>query len=256
MNKEELKRLAEGLVETFHFAGEESVRLFKEGLKINIKEDRSPVSNGDLRVNDLISKKISELTPNIQIISEETVNIKIKNKSKIFWLIDPIDGTKEYIAGKDEYTLNAALVINTVPVLGLVGVPKKNRLFFSYGSGDSYLIEDKNTKKIKCEKQQPKGEIVALSSVIKPSDVILNKLKEHKVTSIVKMASSYKFCVIATGEFDIYAGEKELTSGTMQLVMLSLKMQVQLLKRLMANHFYMEKRIIKIQAYFLKDQII
>ena len=208
MNKEELKRLAEGLVETFHFAGEESVRLFKEGLKINIKEDRSPVSNGDLRVNDLISKKISELTPNIKIISEETVNIKIKNKSKIFWLIDPIDGTKEYIAGKDEYTLNAALVINTVPVLGLVGVPKKNRLFFSYGSGDSYLIEDKNTKKIKCEKQQPKGEIVALSSVIKPSDVILNKLKEHKVTSIVKMASSYKFCVIATGEFDIYAARE------------------------------------------------
>ena len=208
MNKEELKRLAEGLVETFHFAGEESVRLFKEGLKINIKEDRSPVSNGDLRVNDLISKKISELTPNIQIISEETVNIKIKNKSKIFWLIDPIDGTKEYIAGKDEYTLNAALVINTVPVLGLVGVPKKNRLFFSYGSGDSYLIEDKNTKKIKCEKQQPKGEIVALSSVIKPSDVILNKLKEHKVTSIVKMASSYKFCVIATGEYDIYAARE------------------------------------------------
>ena len=208
MNKEELKRLAEGLVETFHFAGEESVRLFKEGLKINIKEDRSPVSNGDLRVNDLISKKISELTPNIKIISEETVNIKIKNKSKIFWLIDPIDGTKEYIAGKDEYTLNAALVINTVPVLGLVGVPKKNRLFFSYGSGDSYLIEDKNTKKIKCEKQQPKGEIVALSSVIKPSDVILNKLKEHKVTSIVKMASSYKFCVIATGEYDIYAARE------------------------------------------------
>ena len=208
MNKEELKRLAEGLVETFHFAGEESVRLFKEGLKINIKEDRSPVSNGDLRVNDLISKKISELTPNIQIISEETVNIKIKNKSQIFWLIDPIDGTKEYIAGKDEYTLNAALVINTVPVLGLVGVPKKNRLFFSYGSGDSYLIEDKNTKKIKCEKQQPKGEIVALSSVIKPSDVILNKLKEHKVTSIVKMASSYKFCVIATGEYDIYAARE------------------------------------------------
>ncbi len=80
MNKEELKRLAEGLVGTFHFAGEESVRLFKEGLKINIKEDRSPVSNGDLIVNDLISKKISELTPNIQIISEETVNIKIKNK--------------------------------------------------------------------------------------------------------------------------------------------------------------------------------
>ena len=88
------------------------------------------MSNGDLKVNEIISKKISELTPNIPIISEETVDLKVKNKSKIFWLVDPIDGTKEYIAGKDEYTLNAALVINSVPVVGLVGVPKKNKLFF------------------------------------------------------------------------------------------------------------------------------
>ena len=208
MNKSELKIIAESLIGTFEFAGKESIRLHNEGLKIEIKEDNSPVSNGDLKVNEIITEKISILTPNIPIVSEETVDLEKKNTSKIFWLIDPIDGTKEYIAGKDEYTLNAALVINTVPVLGLVGVPKKNRLFFSYGSGDSYLIEDKNTKKIKCEKQQPKGEIVALSSVIKPSDVILNKLKEHKVTSIVKMASSYKFCVIATGEFDIYAARE------------------------------------------------
>ena len=57
------------------------------------------------------------------------MDLKEKNKSKIFWLIDPIDGTKEYIAGKDEYTLNAALIINSVPVIGLVGVPKKDRLF-------------------------------------------------------------------------------------------------------------------------------
>ena len=132
----------------------------------------------------------------------------MKNTAKVFWLIDPIDGTKEYIAGKDEYTLNAALVINTVPVLGLVGVPKKNRLFYSYAPGESYLIEGGNTKKINCTKQQPKGKIVALSSVLKPSDVILNKLKEFNVNSIVKMASSYKFCVIATGEYDIYAAKE------------------------------------------------
>ena len=74
-----------------------------------------------------ITKNILKLTPNIPIVSEETVNIKIKNKAKIFWLIDPIDGTKEYIAGKEEYTLNAALVIDQVPIIGLVGVPKKNR---------------------------------------------------------------------------------------------------------------------------------
>ena len=208
MNKDELRILAEGLIETFDYAGKESVRIYQEGLKIQIKEDRSPVSNGDLRVNELISRRISEVTPNIPIISEETVDLKIKNTSKIFWLIDPIDGTKEYIAGKDEYTINAALVVNKVPVLGLVGAPKKNRLFFSYSPGESYLIEKNKTKKINCEKQQPKGKIVALSSAFKPSDMILNKLKEYNVTSIVKMASSYKFCVIATGEYDIYAAKE------------------------------------------------
>jgi len=95
-----------------------------------------------------------------------------------------------------------------VPVLGLVGVPKKRKLFYSYSPGESYLIEDNKTKKINCEKKQPKNQIVALSSVIKPSDMILNKLKEHNVTSIVKMASSYKFCVIANGEYDIYAAKE------------------------------------------------
>jgi len=208
VSKEDLKTLTESLIDTFKQAGNQSIELYKKGLKIEIKEDNSPVSNGDLRVNEIITKKILSLTPNIPIISEETVNLKIKNKSKIFWLIDPIDGTKEYIAGKDEYTLNAALVIDKVPVLGLVGVPKKNRLFYAYAPGESYLIENGEINKNNCIKKQPKGKIVALSSVVKPSDLILNKLKEYKVNSIVKMASSYKFCVIATGEYDIYAARE------------------------------------------------
>ncbi len=208
MNIKDLKSISENLIETFNDAGQESIDLYERGLKIDIKEDQSPVSNGDLKVNELISNKIQDLTPNIPIVSEETVNIKVRNKAKIFWLIDPIDGTKEYIAGKDEYTINAALVIDTVPVLGLVGVPKKNRLFYTYARGESFLIENGVTKRINCSKKQPKGKIVALSSSLKPSDVILNKLKEFKVNSIVKMASSYKFCVIATGEYDIYAAKE------------------------------------------------
>ena len=208
MKINELKTICENLIDTFNVAGKESIELYTKGLKIKIKDDKSPVSNGDLKVDELITNKIKELTPNIQIISEETVNINVKNTAKIFWLIDPIDGTKEYIAGKDEYTLNASLIINSVPTIGLVGVPKKNRLFYTYGPGESYLIETGKTKKINCKKQQPKGKIVALSSVIKPSDFILNKLKEFKVNSIVKMASSYKFCVIATGEYDIYAARE------------------------------------------------
>ena len=179
MNKSNLKSIAESLIETFDAAGKESIKLYKEGLKIEMKEDKSPVSNGDLKINEMIVNKINQLTPDIPVISEETVDLKKKNKSKIFWLIDPIDGTKEYIAGKDEYTLNAALVINKIPVIGLVGVPKKGRLFYSYSPGESYLIEKNTIKKINCAKQHPKDEIIALSRVIKPSDIILNILKEH-----------------------------------------------------------------------------
>ena len=204
----DLKSIATKLIPTFNEAGELSVKLQKEGLKITIKEDNSPVTNGDIAVNDIITKKIIELTPDIPIISEETVKKDFKNTNKIFWLIDPIDGTKEYIAGKDEFTLNAALVINQIPVLSLVGVPKKNRLFYTYGKNESYLIENGKTEKINCKKKNEKNSIVAVASVIKPSDVILNKLKEYNVSKIVKMSSSYKFCVIATGEFDIYAAKE------------------------------------------------
>ena len=208
MNKSELKDIAESLIDTFEFAGEESIKLYKKGLKIKIKKDNSPVSHGDLKVNSLITNKILELTPNIPIISEETVNMDIKNNSNIFWLIDPIDGTREYIAGKEEYTLNAALVIDKIPVLGLVGAPKKNRLFYSFNPGESYLIENNTKRKIDCTKKQPKNKIVALSSTSNPSEKILDILKLYKVNNIVKMSSSYKFCVIATGEFDIYAAQE------------------------------------------------
>ena len=208
MKENDLKQIAENLIETFELAGKESIRLFSEGLKIKIKEDNSPVSNGDLIVNEIITKKIRSITPNIPIISEETVDLRKKNNASTFWLIDPIDGTKEYIKGKDEYTLNAALIINRSPAVGLVGVPKKNRLFYSFGMNNSFLIE--NNKKIlnNCSKKNPKGQIIALSSVKNPSKDILEKLKSYKVTSIVKMASSYKFCVIASGEFDIYAANE------------------------------------------------
>ena len=208
MNKNELKYVAEGLIETFNVAGQESIDLYAKGLKIEIKPDNSPVSNGDLRCNELITNKILELTPNIPIVSEETVDIKIKNKEKIFWLIDPIDGTKEYIAGKDEYTLNAALIIDKIPSIGLVGAPKKKQLFYSHGNNDSYLIENNKKTKNSCAKRTSAGEVVALASSSHPSEEIMKELKKYNVTSVVKMASSYKFCVIANGEYDIYAAKE------------------------------------------------
>ena len=152
--KIDYKKIVEELIPVFEVAGQESINLYKKGLKIEIKEDGSPVSNGDLKVNEIMSKKIGQLTPDIPIISEETVNLKEKNKSSVFWLIDPIDGTKEYISGKDEYTLNAALVVDKKPIIGLVGVPKKKQLFYSYAIGQSFLRENDGDKKIECKKKK------------------------------------------------------------------------------------------------------
>ena len=208
MNSNELKKIAEGLIKTTESAGNKSMELYKKGLKKIIKPDNSPVTNGDLEVNKILTEKIKELTPSIPIVSEETVNLQKKNTLKTFWLIDPIDGTKEYIAGQDEYTINAALIVDCTPIVGLVGAPKKNRLFYSYGKGNSYMIENKKTIKLNCQKKSPNGKIIAVTNSSKPSSMILEMLDKHRVTSYTPMHSSYKFCVIATGEFDFYAAKE------------------------------------------------
>ena len=85
MKTSQLKSISENLIDTFNDAGKVAIDLYDKGLKIEIKEDKSPVSNGDLKVNELITNQIKKLTPNVSIVSEETVNLKIKNKAKIFW---------------------------------------------------------------------------------------------------------------------------------------------------------------------------
>ncbi len=204
MKNKDLKNITLGLIETFKKAGEESIKIEKKGVKIKIKDDGSPVTDGDIKVNEIITKKIIELTPNIPIISEETVDLKKKNTLNTYWLIDPIDGTKEYIAGRDEYTLNAGLIINNFPIVGIIGVPKKNRIFYSFGKNDSFLLENNQIIKLDCKKKTPNGKIVALTNHTDPPELILKKLKEFGVTSYRKLSSSYKYCLIATGEYDLY----------------------------------------------------
>ena len=84
MKSSELKTICESLIDTFNDAGKMSIDLYQKGLQIEIKEDKSPVSNGDLKVNELITKKIKNLTPNIPVVSEETVDLKKKMKLKLF----------------------------------------------------------------------------------------------------------------------------------------------------------------------------
>ena len=142
MNNLDLKNITENLIETFLKAGKIAKEICLRGAKIVIKADNSPVTDGDLTVDELLKTKIRSLTLSIPIISEETVNLNIKNKDKTFWLIDPIDGTKDYIKKKDEYTLNAALIIDLKPALGIIYAPAKDRLFYSYGKNLAFEISN------------------------------------------------------------------------------------------------------------------
>ena len=146
MNIEEKKRITLTLIETFNEAGIVALNLRKVGLKKKIKPDNTPVTNGDLEVNKILTKKIKKITPNITIISEETSDHKDDINLKNFWLIDPIGGTKDYINNRDEFTLNAALILNNKPVIGIITAPAKKRIFFAYSMSNSYeLINGKVT---------------------------------------------------------------------------------------------------------------
>jgi len=206
LNKHNLKNIAEELLDTFIQAGEIAKEISHKGVKITIKSDKTPVTDGDLAVNKLLTDKISTLTPEITIISEETVNLKAPNKEKTFWLIDPIDGTREYINKREEYTLNAALIINLKPVLGVVYAPAKNRLFFSYGKSSAYEIHNGNRKVLNCKKVKKNNVIGLTNSDVTPNEV-LSIYEKHKVTQTIKISSSLKFCLLAAGEADIYAAK-------------------------------------------------
>ena len=207
MTKINIEKTVRDLIETFLSAGEVSLSLRNKGLTKKIKSDNTPVSNGDLEVDKIISTKLKELTPSIPIISEETSDNKSIEDLKDFWLVDPIDGTYDYINNLEEFTINAGLILNRKPVAGLICAPAKKRMFYSYGEGNAYEFINGNEVKIDGSRNFNKDIIkfVSYSNKIKPEiQTIFNKLnvKEH-----TKMKSSLKFCVVATGEFDGYVAE-------------------------------------------------
>jgi 3'(2'), 5'-bisphosphate nucleotidase len=206
MNIEETRKITLSLIDTFNQASQVSLDLRKAGLTKEIKSDNTPVSNGDIEVNKILTSKINEITPNIVIVSEESSDHKVDNNLRDFWLIDPIDGTRDYINDRDEFTLNAALIINRRPVVGIITAPAKKRVFYSYGLSNSYELTDgQEISLIDKKKDYEELTAVSYSSELKPE--ILEIHKKYKITSHQKMKSSLKFCVVAAGEFDMYVTE-------------------------------------------------
>jgi len=204
LNNLNFKKITEDLIDVFLEAGQVTKDISNRGIKITIKPDKSPVTDADLAVDKILTGKIKNLTPEIPIISEETVTLDNKIESTKFWLIDPIDGTRDYIKKRDEYTINAALIIDLKPAVGIIYAPGKNRLFYSYGKNFAYEISNEKIKKLECKKKCL-NKVIGLENSNNMPDEVLKIYKKNKVSETIKMSSSLKFCVLAAGEADIYA---------------------------------------------------
>ena len=148
MSEIEIQKIVENLIDTFLYAGKISIKLREKGLVKKIKSDNTPVTNGDLEVNKILTDKIIELTPTLPIISEETSDNRSINDLNNFWLIDPIDGTFDYLNNLDEFTINAGLILNKKPAAGLIYAPAKKRMFYSFGENSAYELIDRNPSEV------------------------------------------------------------------------------------------------------------
>ena len=193
-------------------AGEVILNYYNENVDVIYKDDESPLTKADLASHKIITDSIKKITPDIPILSEEEfIDWKIRKKWKKYWLIDPLDGTKEFIKKNDEFTVNIALIENNRPILGVIYTPALNELFYSIKNFGSYKILTKkklNTlkeaKRISINKKKSnKVKIVGSRSHSNP---ILDKWvnKNFNEFDILQKGSSLKFCLIAEGSADIY----------------------------------------------------
>ncbi|MDC0864591.1 3'(2'),5'-bisphosphate nucleotidase CysQ [Rickettsiaceae bacterium] len=181
-------------------AGDIAIKTRQNNLKVEWKQDNTPVTNADKEISLFIFNALSILTPDIPVICEERERISI-DKNKKFWLIDPIDGTKSFIDGRDSFTINIALIDNQIASFGFIYQPTARMLYFT----------DEN-KKFVIEKNQDilepnvhnENEFVAVVSSHHFNQKTKDYLKNNGISKIISMPSSLKLCMIAEGVADIY----------------------------------------------------
>ena len=186
-------------------AGKLVMEVYKSDFVVETKSDKSPVTEADKRADALICKVIREtITDAFPIISEESFDpAKPRDLNSPFWLIDPLDGTKDFIDRNDEFTVNIALIENGRPVIGVVHAPALDRTYLGSKLGSFEQVGEAMPRVITCRKTPANG-MVALVSRHHNAPEVAAYLEQFNVQTTVGCGSSLKFCRIAAGVADIY----------------------------------------------------
>lgn len=193
-------------------AGEVILPFWRSGVEVTAKSDDSPVTAADIAAHEVLVAGLKELDPSIHILSEEDADIPLSERSQWqrWWLVDPLDGTKEFISGSEEFTVNVALIENGRVVFGVVSMPTSNRCYFGGAGLGAWRSDDAaDIEPIKVRNQPGAGESFTVVASRRHSSPEQEKLLaglsaavgELKLTNI---GSSLKFCLLAEGAADCY----------------------------------------------------
>ena len=196
----------EAVREIAHAAGRRILDVYERDFEVEQKDDRSPLTEADRAAHEIITTQLQRLTPGIPVLSEESVKVSYEKRAgwKRFWLVDPLDGTKEFINRNGEFTVNIALIDGFRPVLGVVYVPLPALTYFACaGQGASKQKGDSAMETIHARRYEGgKPMIVASRSHAGPeTEAFLKNVGEHDVVSL---GSALKFCLVAEGTADVY----------------------------------------------------
>ena len=197
-------RLLDEIAEAAREAGEAILDIVRRGFEVEAKRDASPVTAADRAAELVILAALARAAPGIPVIAEEEVAAgRIPAHGAIYFLVDPLDGTKEFVRGGDDYTVNIGLIEDGSPKLGVVFAPATGRLHGGCVGGGAWLDEGQGRREIRT---RPRGEqLTAVASKSHLNQATVDYLQEAVGTcGYVSVGSSLKFCIVAEGCADIY----------------------------------------------------
>jgi|TARA_B100001750_G_scaffold218497_1_gene204668 3'(2'), 5'-bisphosphate nucleotidase len=200
------EQLMISIVEIAKKAGMAITEIYNSDFNYQLKKDASPITEADNLSHKIITERLNILTPEIPIISEENCDIsyKIRSEWKQYWLVDPMDGTKEFIKKNGEFTVNIALIDQNIPILGVIHIPVTDETYWgSEVSGSFYQNKNSDVKRI-CVSENHNNPIRIVVSRSHPSKILNDLLKTINDYEIIKVGSSIKFCHVASGKADCY----------------------------------------------------